>query len=504
MHYLFIIFSLLLTGSAKAATTIHPSPRTVIEGYFDDERSDTVTMTFYSQGLGNTSAGRIVQSVVTDHGHFLFTLPMEEKISYVSLSSFRKPVLFLYEYLIKKGDSVYIHINTSANKGEPRYTNGLHFSGKNCGAFKTRYHADSAYAELVTRVPHTTMSLDSINDNIKTLWTMYFSMLNQGLEEYRLPELQKFKQETDEDIYEILCADYRYNIENVKLVRFRYYWGNTFKHPDSLARRKIMADYFRNTIRHIDEKYPFTTKAKMFSKNYMDFACLRAELEATVPKNIHSINAALPLISIANKSPLAIREKLFTSLIAYLGGSQDLPGRDSLIRYAMQTIKDPFLLNVVNSYYERALKGRDAYDFRLEDVTGKPVTLSSFRGKTVVLDFWFTGCVGCIQVGKGLKPVKDQFKNDPSVVFISISTDKERSTWQKGLQSGLYTDDQEINLYTMGKGQGHDILKFYNITIYPRLMIIDPKGKLFAFNAERPGPPQGTLALIEQIRSASK
>ena len=350
-------------------------------------------------------------------------------------------------------------------------------------------------------MPHTSMSLDSIHNNIRTLWDQYFNSLDRSLT-YLFTELKKFEHETDRDIYEILNTDYRYNIEFGKLVEFRHYWGQSYRHPDSLARRSIMVDYFNSTIKQHDILFPYPLRARIVSKYYMDFDCLKTVLQVAVSESKRSLTSALSLIPLLKTPEPPLRQKLLTSLIASLGSSRDLEERDSLILYAMHTVKDNFLLNVVTTYYDRAIKGRDAFVFTLQDTKGKPVTLSSFRGKTVVLDFWFTGCTGCVQVGKGLKAVKDNFENDSSVVFISISTDKERKIWLEGLQSGLYTDDRAINIYTMGQGHEHEIMKFYHINAYPRLMIIDSQGKLFAFNAERPGNAIGNLALTAQIRSA--
>ena len=265
-----------------------------------------------------------------------------------------------------------------------------------------------------------------------------------------------------------------------------------------------MADYFDKTVKQHDTLFPFPLRARIVSKYYMDFECLKTVLQVAVSESKRLLTSALSLIPLLKTPEPPLRQKLLTSLIASLGSLRDLEERDSLILYALHTVKDSFLLNVVTTYYERALKGRDAFVFTLQDIKSKPVTLSSFLGKTVVLDFWFTGCTGCVQVGKGLKVVKDHFEKDTSVVFISISTDKEKKIWQDGLQSGLYTDTRAINLYTMGKGQDHEITKYYNINTYPRLMIIDSQGKLFAFNAERPGNDAGNSALTAQIRSARK
>ena len=48
-------------------------------------------------------------------------------------------------------------------------------------------------------------------------------------------------------------------------------------------------------------------------------------------------------------------------------------------------------------------QGPEAPDFTLNDINGKPLTLSSLRGKYVVLDFWGSWCIWCI---KGMPKMK--------------------------------------------------------------------------------------------------
>lgn len=63
-----------------------------------------------------------------------------------------------------------------------------------------------------------------------------------------------------------------------------------------------------------------------------------------------------------------------------------------------------------------------APDFEVTDLNGKSVSLSSLRGKTVILDFWATWCQPCVASFPGMQKAVDYYKNDSSVVFMFIHT----------------------------------------------------------------------------------
>jgi len=64
--------------------------------------------------------------------------------------------------------------------------------------------------------------------------------------------------------------------------------------------------------------------------------------------------------------------------------------------------------------------------FKLKDVDGKEVSLSSLRGKVVVVDFWATWCGPCIQSFPGMKKAQEQHASDPDVKFFFVDT------WESG------------------------------------------------------------------------
>jgi len=154
----------------------------------------------------------------------------------------------------------------------------------------------------------------------------------------------------------------------------------------------------------------------------------------------------------------------------------------------------------VQRYLDRALavsRGKEAIDFTLTNATGGKVSLKDLKGRVVVLDFWFTGCKGCVEMVQHLKNVEDTFHANSNVVFLSICTDKERAQWIKSVDRKKYTTGSAVSLYTEGQGTDHPIISSYNVTAYPQLFVIDSYGK-FAGAIPDPRRDQGR-GLIDLI-----
>ncbi len=127
-----------------------------------------------------------------------------------------------------------------------------------------------------------------------------------------------------------------------------------------------------------------------------------------------------------------------------------------------------------------------AFPFQLQDKDGKIHRLSDYKGKLVVMDFWYTGCINCIVLGKKLKPIIDDFKINPNVAFISVSIDgdKHKDIWLKSLKDEIYSSKDQINLLTQGKNS--EIIKHYNIMGYPQLLVISKEGNIITLRPPDP------------------
>jgi thiol-disulfide isomerase/thioredoxin len=66
-------------------------------------------------------------------------------------------------------------------------------------------------------------------------------------------------------------------------------------------------------------------------------------------------------------------------------------------------------------------------DFTLPAVRGESLKMQSLKGKTVVLDFWATWCQPCRIQRPMYEEVEKKFSSNPSVVFLSVNTDEDRS-----------------------------------------------------------------------------
>lgn len=500
--YYFIMLQ-VASNTIQAQNKTVPLTKTIISGHFTDERNnDTVSIEFYEQRLGSTSAGVQNISGATVHGDFHFEIPIVDNLSYVKVVSVKKPYLLLFDYLIKKGDSVFVNINTDIFTKNGRYDyKGLRFTGINSHAFMARYLTDSIFIDRLNESPTQVISMDSIKKNISYLWDGLFNAMEKT-QINKLKYLEKEKSILDNEVYDILKTDCYFDILKSELNQFINQWNKIRFREDSTTRRKKMMDYYTAHFQNSETGFTISLNAKKVSKSYIDFLCEKVIFEDLLKKKDQTDNDCISLIPFIEGSDKAIQQKLAASLIAIIGSSSEKKEFDSLVRYGLTKVYDPFLRSVVDNYFATAIKGSAGYPFILADYHGEKVSFSSLKGKTVLVDFWFTGCTGCVQVANGLKKVKEHFRNDTTIAFVSISTDKDLDTWGEGLKSGLYTDKESINLYTMGEGQHHALINYYHINGYPKLILFDSGGKMFSFNAPRPDVFNGFTNLVNTIEEA--
>jgi thiol-disulfide isomerase/thioredoxin len=79
--------------------------------------------------------------------------------------------------------------------------------------------------------------------------------------------------------------------------------------------------------------------------------------------------------------------------------------------------------------------------FSLKDINGKTVSLSDYKGKTLVIDFWATWCVPCRNSFPAVKMVIEKYKNDPGVKFLFIDT-RETEANYKDLAKKFIAENQ--------------------------------------------------------------
>ena len=112
--------------------------------------------------------------------------------------------------------------------------------------------------------------------------------------------------------------------------------------------------------------------------------------------------------------------------------------------------------------------GALAPDFTVHD-SGRTVSLNSYRGKTVVLNFWASWCPPCLEELPTLMQIQQQV---PGVVVLAISFDTDADAYHQFLTDN-HVSDMVVALDLSQKSN-----LAYGTTRPPETYIIDPTGRI--------------------------
>jgi peroxiredoxin len=120
--------------------------------------------------------------------------------------------------------------------------------------------------------------------------------------------------------------------------------------------------------------------------------------------------------------------------------------------------------------------GPQAPDFTMQDLSGKTIRLSDYRGRVVVLDFWASWCPPCRMAMKELIELQEKNRNR-GLVILGISLDHPKRM-----------DDQELMDFVKEKRVNYPVIRFNRAVVIdyfgekkislPTLFVIDREGKI--------------------------
>ena len=121
-----------------------------------------------------------------------------------------------------------------------------------------------------------------------------------------------------------------------------------------------------------------------------------------------------------------------------------------------------------------ALEGSPAPDFTLMDITGKPLALSSLRGKWVIIDFWGSWCKWCI---KGIPEMKEYYaKYSDKMEILGVDCNDTVEKWKAAVAQyelpwlHVYWDKDDEN--------SDNPLALYGVRGFPTKVVISPEGRV--------------------------
>lgn len=125
--------------------------------------------------------------------------------------------------------------------------------------------------------------------------------------------------------------------------------------------------------------------------------------------------------------------------------------------------------------------GKPAIEFAEKGANGKPVALSSFRGKYVLIDFWASWCHPCRAENPFVAKAYQKYKTKGFEV-LGVSLDGDKASWVKAMKQDNVEWIQVSNL----QGFKDEVVSKYGITSIPRNFLIDPSGTIIAMDLRGP------------------
>lgn len=136
-------------------------------------------------------------------------------------------------------------------------------------------------------------------------------------------------------------------------------------------------------------------------------------------------------------------------------------------------------------------QGDPAIDILLINTDNQTIPLSNFKNKVIYLEFWATWCGPCLTDKPKMELLKQLFKNDDSIVFLSVSIDDNLDAWKKYLiKQGVSKDEFIVD---------RNKLSNYNLLSVPRMILINKDFTIEQLYAPSPGDKQ-LIPLLTKMR----
>jgi len=120
----------------------------------------------------------------------------------------------------------------------------------------------------------------------------------------------------------------------------------------------------------------------------------------------------------------------------------------------------------------KQLVGKPAPDLIARDLHGNPVTLSAFKGKTVLLDFWTTWCPPCRADGSSLEALYKKYSGG-DLVIVGVSVDEPRAVVEKFL-------GEHPHAYPIILTSENEMPRPFQVQSFPTYIVINHDGTIAA------------------------
>lgn len=169
----------------------------------------------------------------------------------------------------------------------------------------------------------------------------------------------------------------------------------------------------------------------------------------------------------------------------------------------MDSVSTKFSNELPNSQFTKELNervdnmrrlaiGSEAPEITLPDPQGKELSLSSLRGKYVLIDFWAAWCKPCRQENPNVVASYNRYK-DQGFEILGVSLDRTREAWLKAIEDDGLTWKHVSDLQYFNS----EAAQTYQINAIPATYLIGPDGKIVAKNLRGPSLEQKLAEIFD-------
>ncbi len=150
----------------------------------------------------------------------------------------------------------------------------------------------------------------------------------------------------------------------------------------------------------------------------------------------------------------------------------------------LDSVYNDLALGIQNSYFGKKIKdvldiakktavGKTAPEFAQNDASGKPVSLSSFKGKYVLVDFWASWCGPCRAENPNVVKAYSKF-HSKGFDILGVSLDEKKDKWEDAIKKDNLVWTQVSDL----QGWKNSVAAEYGVQGIPMNFLVDKDGKI--------------------------
>lgn len=132
-------------------------------------------------------------------------------------------------------------------------------------------------------------------------------------------------------------------------------------------------------------------------------------------------------------------------------------------------------ISIIKEKIKNSIISKPAPQFTLKDIDGKKVSLSDYKGKTVILDFWATWCSPCKASFPSMKKAQEKYASNQGVKFLFVNTMERVENPAENAANFIRANNYPFHVVVDAEGK---ISASYDVSGIPTKIFIDKEGEI--------------------------